>query len=184
MTERRKQFDQTFEIIASDPSAWLEQAQGMKIAAEPILQSFREILDVPQTLPGVRLKKLAYIDAYMLLIGFAFENLLKAIAVSRGLLTLRNKQLRFDPMLSHDRGGHSLTGLASSLHLQLTSQEHQYFERLEEFIYWAGRYPVSMKSGTYADSHSAGRLSVIIPTDPEMSDKLFDKLSKLINNHK
>lgn len=184
MTEKGKQFEQIFETIASDPSAWLEQAQGMKMAAEPVLQSFLEILNEPQSRPGVRLKKLAYIDAYMLLIGFAFENLLKAIAVSRGLLTLPNKKLKVDSMLKHDWDHHRLTGLACSLHLQLTLEEHRYFERLEEFIRWSGRYPVSMKSGIYADSRSAGRLSVTIPTDPEMSDRLFDKLSKLINNPK
>lgn len=184
MTEKRKKFEQTFEIIATDPSAWLEYAHGMKMAAKPILQSFLEILDVPQTLPGIRLKKLAYINAYMLLTGFAFENLLKAIAVSRGLITLDNKKLNFDSRLSSKKSGHSLTGLARDLQLQLTSEEHRYFERLEEFIYWAGRYPVPKKSDIYADSHSVHRLSVDIPNDPEMSDKLFDKLSKLISNPK
>jgi len=178
MTKERKQFEQMFKIVASDPNAWLEQAKGMKLAAEPVLQSFLEIIDEPQSRPGIRLRKLAYIDAYMLLTGFAFENLLKAIAVDRGLITLNKTNLRG---LSRQMGGHSLTELACRLNLQLTSEERNYLERLEEFTYWAGRYPVSRRLGDYADSHSAGRLS-FVTTDPEMSDRLFDRLSKLINN--
>jgi hypothetical protein len=178
VTKERKQFEQIFRIVASDANAWLAQAKGMKLAAEPVLQDFLEIIDEPQSRPGIQLRKLAYIDAYMLLTRFAFENLLKAIAVDRGLMTLNNTNLRG---LSRQMDGHSLTKLACRLNLQLTSEERNYLERLEEFTYWAGRYPVSRRLGDYADSHSACRLS-FVTTDPEMSDRLFDRLSKLTNN--
>jgi len=181
MTKERDQFEETYEIVAKDPGVWLEQAQGMRVAANPILKSLLEILYEFQNRPGVRLQKLAYVTGYMILIGFAFEMLLKAIAVDRGLITVKNKHLEFDRKLKHmnQKGGHCLTGIADDLQLKLTPQEHQYLWRLEEYIYWA-RYPVSMKSGTYADAHSGRRLS-FTTADPGLSDKLFNKLTKLIN---
>ncbi len=51
MTEKRNQYEQTFAIIANDPSAWLEYAYGMKMTAQLILQSFLEIVDQPISRP-------------------------------------------------------------------------------------------------------------------------------------
>ncbi len=177
MTRPREQFEETFALIATDPGAWVEQAHGMRVAAEPILQSFLEILDESQTRPGIRLKKLAYVRAYMLLMGFGFENLLKAIAAKRGLLTA-NPDLSVDESVSKEKGGHSLTGLARSLGLELPPAEREYLQRLEEYVYWAGRYPVSRRRGTYVEGHSAGRLT-FITSDPRLGTELFDKLAGL-----
>jgi len=186
MTQERKKYEQIFEVIASDPNSWLEYAYGMKMAAEPVLQGFLEILNEPQTRSGIRLKKLAYLEAYMLLIGFAFENLLKAIAVKRGLITVGGKGLKFDSSLTgkRARAGHGLTEIACTLQLQLTPEEQKHLKRIEEFSYWAGRYPIPKELSTYVDSHSGGNLSLVIPTDSKMTDRLFDKLSRLINNPK
>jgi hypothetical protein len=180
MNQRRGQFEEAFALTAADPGAWVEQAQGMTIAAEPILKSLLEILDESQNRPGIRLRKLAYVRAYMLLMGFGFENLLKAIAAKRGLLAT-NPNLTLDRGLSREKGGHSLTGLARSLQLALTDAEQEYLERLEEYVYWAGRYPVSLKRDTYVDGHSARRLS-FITSDPTLGGELFDKLVKLVES--
>ncbi len=180
MTQPREQFEETFALRATDPGAWVEQAQGMRIAAEPVLQSLLEILYQSQNRPRIRLKKLAYVRAYMLLMGFGFENLLKAIAAQRGLLTT-NPNLRFDESVSKKKGGHSLTDHARSLGLELSPAEWEYFQRLEEYVHWAGRYPVSRKRGTYVDVHSAGRLS-FVTSDPRLGAQLFDKLAELAEN--
>lgn len=180
MAQKRRQAEETFALTAMAPEAWLEQAQAMRVAAEPILQSFLGILHTSQTRPGVRLRKLAYTRAYMLLTGLAFENLLKAIAVKRGLLTA-NPDLTFDQGLNREKGGHSLIGLARSLQIELILAEQEYFQRLEEYLYWAGRYPVPLKLGTYTDSYAARRLSFSM-TDPKLGDELFEKLAKLVQS--
>lgn len=72
-----------------------------------------------------------------------------------------------------------MTGLARSLQLQLTPGQKEYLERLEEYVYWAGRYPVPFKRGTYVLGHSARRLS-FRTSDPTLGGELFDTLVKLV----
>ena len=181
MTKERKQFEEHFALTVMDPSSWLEQAQGIRVAASPVLERLLGILHEPQTRPGVRLQMLACVRGYMLLTGFAFENVLKAIAVKRGLLRTTSQKLIFDPKLKREKGGHSLTAFSRDLQLKLTLAERQYLKRLEEYTRWAGRYPVPLNSGEYADSHSGGRLS-FTTDDPRMGDVLFDKLSDLVES--
>lgn len=179
MAQDRKQFEETFALVGADPGAWLEQGRGMKIAAQPILQGFLGILNEPPSRPGVRLQKLAHVNAYMLLMGLAFENVLKAIAVKSGRLTVKSELTFRRP--EPGKSGHSLTGLARILDLdpKLTTTEHEYLQRLEEFLWWAGRYPIPKKPGSYAESHATSRLS-FKTTDPGLGEKLFDKLASLI----
>lgn len=113
----------------------------------------------------------------MLLMGFSFENLFKAIAAKKGLLKT-NPDLCFDARVSKEKGGHGLTGIARSLQLGLSPDEKEYLQRLEEYVYWAGRYPVPLKRGTYVGAHSSQQLS-FITTDPELGTELFDRLAKL-----
>ncbi|MBI2164985.1 MAG: hypothetical protein HYU29_01100 [Chloroflexi bacterium] len=182
MTKEREQFEEMFALIAKDPFSWLEHAQTMRAAAQPVLQSLLGILHEPQTRPGVRLQKLAYVRGYMLLTGFAFENLLKAIAAKCNLLRVdpgtahkATPKLTFDARLSARKGRHSLTRFARDLGLALPEEEMQYLKRLEEYIHWGGRYPVPMKADVYAASYSAMRLS-FATAYPKLGDALFDKL--------
>lgn len=177
MTPQREQFEDTYALIATDPGSWAGLAREMSVAAEPILQDLLRISSQSQNLPGIRLKKLAYVRAYMLLMGFCFENLFKAIAAKRGLLTT-NPDLRFDGRLAKEKGGHGLTGIARVLQLDLSPSERKYLQRLEEYVHWAGRYPVALKRGTYVDAHSSRRLS-FITSDPRLGTDLFDKLVEL-----
>lgn len=181
MSQRSREHEETFALEAGDPYAWLEHAKTLKIAAEPILERLRETIRDSTSHPAIRnILMLAYSRGYMLLTGFAFENLLKAIAVGRGLITPDNGRLKFDPSLNRQKSGHSLTGLSHSLKLQLAAEELDYLGRLEEYTYWGGRYPVSNSLDTFVNGYSARRLS-FKPTDPSLSDRLFDKLSKLIS---
>lgn len=175
---KREQFEETYSLTATDPGSWAEMAQEMRVAADPILQSLLKILNQSQNQPEIRLKKLAYVRVYMLLMGFGFENLFKAIAAKRGLL-VTNPDLCFDRRVSQKKGGHGLTGIARSLQIDLSPAEREYLQRLEEYVYWAGRYPVARKCGTYVDAHSLRRLSFINPSDPELGTELFEKLAKL-----
>lgn len=174
---KREQFEETYSLTATDPGSWTEMAQGMRAAADPILQSLLKILYLSQNQPGIRLKKLAYVRAYMLLMGCGFENLFKAIAAKRGLL-MTNPDLCFDGRVAQEKGGHGLSGIARSLQIDLSPPEREYLQRLEEYVYWAGRYPVARKRGTYVDAHSSRRLS-FITSDLKLGTELFNKLEEL-----
>lgn len=180
MTQRRDQFEETYELVGTDPAAWLEQALGMKIAADPVLESLTDLFGSFRNQPDVRLKKIAYVRAYMLLMGYAFENLIKAIAAKRGLLDM-NPNLSFDKSFKREKGGHGLTASTGSLDLEMSASEEAYLRRLEEYLHWAGRYPVSLKRGTYVDGHSDRRLT-FITSDPQLGDALFRRLAELVEN--
>lgn len=178
--QSRNQFEESYKLIGIDPAAWLEQAFGMKIAADPVLKSLMDICCNPQDQLDVRLKKLAYVRAYMLLMGYAFENLIKAIAAKRGLLSM-NPNLGFDKSFKQEKGGHGLSASAGSLDLKMSASERAYLRRLEEYLHWAGRYPVSLKRGTYVDGYSERQLT-FISSDPQLGDALFKRWTDLIEN--
>jgi hypothetical protein len=157
------QAQESFAVHSTDPAAWYELARTLRMAAEPIQRRLFEIAEIPQNLEGIRLEKLAYVRAYMLLTGLAFENLLKAIGL------LRHQSIK-------ERGGHGLVGMAQSLALDLAPAERDYLGRLEEYVVWAGRYPVSRKAGTYVTSERRGLLT-FRSDDPQVSETLFEKLA-------
>jgi hypothetical protein len=157
---------EAFTIQSTDPGAWRELAQILRIAANPLQLQFLEIAHLRQTDELVRLQMLAYVKGYMLLTGLAFENLLKAIALSR--------QRRLQDLLKM-RGGHGLLAIADSLTLDLAQEERDFFRRLEEYVVWAGKYPVSLAAEAYVTSDRE-RLLSFRSDDPELSDSLFHKL--------
>ena len=180
MTQSRNQIEETYKNIGTDPATWFEQALGIKIAADPVLKSLMDLFCDSGNQVDVRLKKIAYVRAYMLLMGYAFENLIKAIAAKRGLLAL-NPNLSFDKSFKQEKGGHGLSASAISLDLDMSASEQAYLRRLEEYLHWAGRYPVSLKRGTYVDGHSERQLT-FISSDPQLGDTLFQRWTALIEN--
>jgi hypothetical protein len=108
----------------------------------------------------------------MLLIAAAFENMLKAIAVKRGLLTADGGQL--DPNGSGFPGsGHALCGMASSLQLDLTPTDVDLLGRLEEYYLWASRYPVP-KSAQRSASAQINLLLRLSSSDVQLMTCLTD----------
>ncbi|MBV9469514.1 MAG: hypothetical protein JOZ57_09755, partial [Abitibacteriaceae bacterium] len=80
---RKKMFD----VIGQEPLMWLEQAQELKLCADMMWQELQSIAHVSQVLAGIRVKKLALFNGYMLLTGFAFENVIKGLIVAQGIST-------------------------------------------------------------------------------------------------
>lgn len=161
------QAQESFAVQSTDPAAWYELARTLRMAAEPIQRRLFEIAETPQNIDGVRLEKLAYVRAYMLLTGLAFENLLKAI----GLLRHQN----INDLMKRG-GGHDLPAMAKSLTLELTPVEQDYLGRLKEYVLWAGRYPVPRKAGAYVTSERK-RLLTFRSDDPQLSEALFERLA-------
>lgn len=160
------QAQESFALQSTDPAAWYELARTLRIAAEPIQHRLFEIAEISQNIEGIRLRKLGYVRAYMLLTGLAFENLLKAIAL------LRHQSIKD----LNQRGGHGLVAMAEWLTLELAPAERDYLRRLEEYVVWAGRYPVPRVSGTYFTSER-NRLLSFRSDDPQSGEALFEKLA-------
>ncbi len=166
-----------FELIAQSPGSWLEHAIILRIASRRVWSELEAVIDKTQVDDAVRLEKLAYVRAYMLLNGVAVENLFKALAVKRGLISVSDGEL--DTRKMNPRGGHGLTTMAQILEIGLTSEETDVLRRLEEYLFWSARYPVPNKAGVYNKARGKKTLR-LLPTDAEVIESLFTKISQLV----
>lgn len=159
----------TYELLASDELNWLERAEGLRLSANVIYAAFEEVMPLSQTLPGVREKKLAFMQSYMLLTAIAFENVLKGLAVIDDPAGWRRLQ---------DDGGHGISTFAAAI-TELSDKERDLLQRLQEYLVWAGRYNVPTKATRYAAKHG---LRTLRSSDPLLIARLFDRLARLLRD--
>jgi len=168
--------ERIFELFGQSPLAWLEQADCLRMSAELVLAKFVEIHPLPQVLPGVRVQMLAFMDSYMLLMGLSFENLIKGVHISK-TPDLSTEQ-RMKKWGKH-RGGHGISTLIKVVD-SVTSEEESILKRLEEYVLWAGRYPIPVKVDQYCRSIKPENRLFFTTRDPVLCDKLFKRLSAMI----
>ncbi len=159
----------TYELLASDALNWLERAEGLRLSVDVIYTAFEEVMPVSQSLPGIREKKLAFMQSYMLLTAIAFENLLKGLAVTGDPAGWRRLQ---------DDGGHGIATFAAAV-TELSDPERDLMQRLQEYLVWAGRYNVPTKATRYAAKHGWRTLR---SGDRLLIAHLFDGLSTLLRD--
>lgn len=76
--------------------------------------------------------------------GIALENLLKGRAIE--LYLIKNPNAAFNNInqlkdeVWHTKTGHGLLSLVESCNVTLTDEEFEFFQRLEIFVSWAGKY--------------------------------------------
>lgn len=119
-------------------------------------------------------------STYLLLAGFAVENILK------GFCVLKHPDLADGDKLSDRLITHNLPWIAEKLHFVLCEDESQLLYRLHRAIRWEGRYPIpleqeeygkctkenfiaSARSTCYADAYALGDA-------PAVFDKLYGRL--------
>ena len=166
--------ERLFEIVGQDPQSWLEWANQLKMSADVIWVEFEKILHLSQVLPGVREKKLSYLNSFMLLTGLAFENLIKGILVGRDKTVVDRQKI--DNRLWKVRGGHGIAELAKRV-TSISSDELDLLRRLEEFLFWAGRYPLPMSSEVYFNGQN--RLT-FRTTDIALINQLFQQFAEIL----
>lgn len=166
-----------FKLLAADGQMWLAQANQLKVVADSILPNVDEAFRIPPALPGAQEKRFAFFHSYMLLTGMAFENLIKGILIQRDK-TLVTRE-RIESGILH-RCGHGISDGAKGL-LPLTAHEFNLLQRIEEYLFWAGRYPVPLGSGTYHNSE-AQELLCGRNDDPPLINSLFQRLTEILKN--
>ena len=160
-----------FERIGSDAQSWLAQAKQLKISANVILPKLREAFEIPPVWPGAQERRLAFFHSYMLLVGLAFENLVKGILIGRNSALVDTEKIESGIL---GRGGHGIADGARKI-VTLSSDEVQLLQRIEEYLFWAGRYPLPLKSNIYHSSETQ-KLRSGRSDDPELIDALFKRL--------
>lgn len=169
--------EELFEVIGKDPFSWLSQAQEMKTVADTILPLLQRELTIPPTFPETQRKRLAYVGSYMLFIGLAFENLIKGILIGQNPTLVTREKIESGIL---GRNGHGIAEGASRI-IRLRQQEFQLLERVEEYLFWAGRYPLPLKSNSFINSEKR-KLRTFRSNDPSMIDKLFKKIVEVFEN--
>ncbi len=160
--------EELFELVRKDAQSWLAQARRLRLSANVILPEWEEIRRHPQSMPGIRDKMLAYSESFMLLTGFAFENLLKGILYGRDT---NNKVAR-------SKNGHGIVQMANAA-ATLIGDESNLLERLETYLVWAGRYQLPMTPDAFYKSQDS--VSIVVE-DPAVIDRLFEKLEQILQS--
>jgi hypothetical protein len=162
----KQETEKLFKLIREDAQSWLAQARQLKLSADVIHSEWEKIRNKSQASPGVRERMLGYSQSFMLLTGFAFENLLKGILYGRDI----------NSKLARNKGGHGIVQMAKAI-ITLTSDELNLLDRLELYLVWAGRYRLPMASDAFHESEG----KVYITTqDPIIIEQVFDKLERIL----
>lgn len=164
-------WDDQHKKIASKPLTWVLTADELLRAFELLATHVVEDSTKRQEASDKYIPSIS--SSAMMLGGFAIENMLKAIYVSR--------YSAFDSSGNLTIVKHDLLTLADALEISLTKDERMLLERLTQFITWAGRYPVplyidDMRPRTLSSDGLAPRTCVWIDCDFEQVRTLVAKL--------
>jgi hypothetical protein len=158
--------EKLFKLIREDAQSWLAQAKQLRLSANVIFLEWEKIIQYPPSNLGVQEKMLAYSKSFMLLTGFAFENLLKGILYGRDS----------NSKLARNKGGHGIVEMAKGI-ITLSSAELNLLERLETYLRWAGRYRVPLSPEVF---HESQEKVSITTEDSKIIDQLFRKLEQIL----
>jgi hypothetical protein len=132
---------------------WIDKAEDLLHAAsflepevEKIYRSWKKQLGISNAVPNGQSTETpireGVVEVYFMLVGCAFENLLKGALVRR-LTRGKKGNLISEPELPGPLKTHDVLSLAQELKVKLLSRrEVDLLKRLEEIILWRGRYPV------------------------------------------
>src|SRR5437588_11218949 len=87
------EIEDLYEVIGKDAQSWLAQARSLKMSADVLRVVLKDNLQQAPTAPGVADARLALIQSFMLLTGFAFENLIKGVLVASDPSLVRDGKL-------------------------------------------------------------------------------------------
>jgi hypothetical protein len=158
------------------PDGWLEYADELKDTAEVLWQQREDSmrLEADLTLDGFPVQDAKYIGysrPYILLSGFALENLIK------GLLVAKNPTLVSSGTLNRDLKSHNLVTLASMVNwIKLTKKEMSVLKIAQEALPYWGRYPIPL---------NLNEIRKEVPLNADYRDtfvKMYDRLSKQLHD--
>lgn len=155
-----------FERVAQSPDSWLSIAYLLKRAADLVKVELRPIIESAAT-DRQPYHDLMLSHPFMMLNGFAIENLIKGILFGRKPEMASNGKLNC--------GSHNLKGLSSEAGISLTTSEIDLLERLTIFTVWAGRYPTALKEENNTSPH-------FNTTDLQEVDELYERLFQMLIN--
>jgi hypothetical protein len=173
--KNRRRVNHTYLLRARTPMVWFEQAQGQRIVARLVLNRLLELMKAQHERGDRnRVEQLACMQTYMLLQGLAFENTAKGILVSRKSSVVTEEKLSPPPDVHQQ-----LSAVISQLLGRTSAAENKLLARVQEYLVWAGKYPVH-KVAEECETASKKGHRVLSFSDVELADRIFGRLDACI----
>lgn len=155
-----------------NPRSWILMAESLKRAADILWEKCEQDFKNRQTLK-VGDECQPYVGHIaMMLYGLCIENHVKSILVSRNRILDEKGRLK--------EKTHDLLKLLEKGGVNLDNDEKYLIERLEQFVIWAGRYPIPLeaekKRPRTLPCGGFAPLTIIRGKDKKIIDRLIDKL--------
>jgi hypothetical protein len=170
----RKIGDIRYNLACVDPYLWICKAKEVRRAADFLWQQF--LSEIQDFSSGKDLKDELFGSVALMLYGLVVEILLKAGLAAKGLAISSTGKF--------GKKSHNLQSLAQDLGLRLSNAENELLERLQNFVEWAGRYPIPLrKEGLYPrDLLDGSKCSLcnISTGDEKKIAKLLLKIEELL----
>lgn len=171
----RNESEKLYELIGKDAAIWLEKAQGLKYCALILKNHLLASVDTPPS--RRRVETNALFDSTLLLLGLAFENLIKGAYIAQE--PERVDKYRLDRSSWQADSGHGISEFAKTL-THLDTEEEDLLQRLQESIVWASRFPIPTKSSRYHDSRSPVNKRRLSTRDFKVAEDLFNRLEEIL----
>ncbi|MDT5124243.1 MAG: hypothetical protein QOC96_3725 [Acidobacteriota bacterium] len=162
-----------FEVAGRESYLWLSTANHLKRGANLILVELNKSLAV-YPYGRASYEELTLCLPYMLLSGYALENLIKGILIGRNPSIIDNGSFNRD-MIKGAKDGHISLEMIEQILIDLSKDEKYLIRRLREFVRWESRYPIPNKSIEMEPPEFR-------TTDPVMINQIFDRLSSILES--
>jgi hypothetical protein len=168
-------WDKQQRLLAENPRSWKLEAESLKRAADILWETWEQDWRYEETLKVGDECQPPVASIAMMLFGLCIENLVKSILVSKNRMLDEKGRLK--------EKTHDLLKLFKKAEVNLDNDENYLVERLEQFIIWAGRYPIPLeaenKRPRTLPSGGFAPLNILYGNDKKIIDRLIDKLQSL-----
>ena len=163
---------------------WYDTAKRLKFSAAVLYAKLSELFDPENEIIDIqefRSNQLAIFQSHMMLLGFALENLVKAVSIKK-YTEQGNMILSFEDLQKKVwkvNNAHDIAAIAKSCNFNLTADESNLLDRHTEFVMWAGRYHIPKIRSAYDDAFENGKLRRRLG-DHITADGIFGKAKTLL----
>ena len=165
---------------------WHDNAKRHRYSAEVLYEKLSELYEYEdfENLQELNEKRSAIFQSYMMLIGFALENLIKAVAI-KNYLSKGNQIFSFEDLQKkvwRVKNAHNIGEIAKNCDFPSTEKELDLLNRYSEFVMWAGRYHIPKHKPDYDKAFGDSRLRRKIG-DHLIIESIFSKSNTLLEDN-
>jgi hypothetical protein len=166
---------------------WHDTAKKLKYSSEVLSEKLSDIMSRENERSDIQefhMNQLALFQSHMMLIGFALENLIKAVSIKQ-YTSQGNSITSFEELQKKvwkAKNSHDISEIAQNCNFLLTDDESDLLDRHTEFVIWAGRYHIPKSKSVYDDAFENSKLRRKIG-DHLIIDRIFEKAKPLLQEN-